>query len=233
MRASDQVSIGWSDPGQVVGEFARSLMDVVRERSRRIAGIYAAHGPLLTMQRNQIVATFLDESHAQWLLMVDTDVVLAVEAFDKLTAVAHAKERPVVGGLYFGLTSGPVPGQPPAGPAPLIYQDPEAPIPVWDYPEDTLINVNATGAGCLLIHRSVLAQIRAHATKAEGRDWCWFLDLPVDGYWFGEDFYFCARVQAEGFPIVVHTGVVLPHRRQFWLDDRTQAGLPGGRPRAT
>jgi hypothetical protein len=92
--------------------------------------------------------------------------------------------------------------------------------PVVDYPHDTLIQIDAAGTGCLLVHRSVLEAIQAAAEPAEGDAWCWFRDLPFEGNWLGEDLYFCRRVRALGFPIFGHTGAILPHRRKYWLDER-------------
>jgi len=80
--------------------------------------------------------------------------------------------------------------------------------------------VDAAGTGAILIHRRVLAAIRDASDGHEGRDWCWFRDLPVGGRWLGEDLYFCRRIRALGFPIVAHTGAILSHRRRYWLDER-------------
>ena len=63
------------------------------------------------------------------------------------------------------------------------------------------------------------------ADPHEGRDWCWFRDLPVNGLWLGDDLYFCRRVRALGFPIVAHTGAILQHRRRYWLDERQHEAL--------
>ena len=221
MRSADRVTIGWIDPGLVDGCFATSLLELVRARARRIDGFVRVEGGLLSRQRNEVVKTFLERTDVEWLLFIDSDETITVDAFDKLTAAAHAKDRPVVAGLYFGTQPGGPLGLP--RPVPHLYRradDGVSVVPVADYPADQVIEIDAAGTGCLLVHRRVLERIRELADEHEGPDWCWFRDLPVGGRWLGEDLYFCRRIRALGVPIVAHTGAILAHRRRFWLDER-------------
>ena len=221
MKSADRVTVAWIDPGLVEGGFATSMIELFRARSSRLDGMVRVEGGLLSRQRNEVVKTFLDQVATQWLLMIDSDQTISVEAFDKLIAAAHEKERPVVAGLYFGTLPNPE-GLLPT-PVPHFYRRADDGImvsPVVDYPTDELIEIDAAGTGCLLVHRSVLEKIRENAEPAEGNAWCWFRDLPLAGHWLGEDLYFCRRIRALGFPIWGHTGAILPHRRRYWLDER-------------
>lgn len=224
MRSKDRITIGWADPGTVEGEFAVRLMMLAQQRSSLIASFIRVEGSaLVSRQRNEIVSTFLDSTDSAWLLMLDADEVLSAQAFDKLVAAAHDTERPLVAGLYFGAfdQGGLIPT-----PVPLIYAAMDGKYAaLHDYPIDQLIEVDAAGTGCMLIHRSILEAIRATATEHEGSNWCWFNDGPINGHWFGEDLIFCRRVQAAGFPIHAHTGALLPHRKRFWLTDAHHAAL--------
>lgn len=219
MRTRDQVVISWPDPGQVEGAFATSIIELVRARGSRIDGVLRVEGGLLSRQRNEIVKHFLDDMTAEWLFMIDSDEQLSVAAFDKLVAAAHAEDRPVVAGLYFGTWPGNLIPQP----VPHLYRradDGVSVAPVLDYPPDKVIEIDAAGTGALLVHRSVLQAFRDNTDPHESIDWCWFRDLPVGGMWLGEDLYFCRRIRSLGFPIHAHTGAILPHRRRYWLDDR-------------
>lgn len=221
MKAADRVTVAWIDPGLVEGAFATSIVELFRARANRLDGIVRVEGGLLSRQRNEVVKTFLDHTSAAWLLMVDSDEVLPVEAFDRLVAAAHEHERPVVAGLYFGTLPNPN-GLLPT-PIPHFYRRTDDGVmvsPVTDYPRDTLIEIDAAGTGCILVHRTVLEAIRTHADPSEGDAWCWFRDLPFEGNWLGEDMYFCRRIRALGYPIHGHTGAILPHRRKYWLDER-------------
>lgn len=221
MRSADRVTIGWIDPGLVDGAFATSLIELVRARPGRVDGFVRIEGGLLSRQRNEVVKTFLDRTDVEWLLFIDSDEQISVESFDKLVATAHATERPVVAGLYFGTLPPGEMGLP--RPVPHLYRRAEdgiSVVPIGDYPDDTVIGIDAAGTGCLMIHRDVLLAVRAGADEHEGTDWCWFRDLPIAGKWLGEDLYFCRRIRALGYQIVAHTGAILSHRRRFWLDER-------------
>jgi hypothetical protein len=88
------------------------------------------------------------------------------------------------------------------------------------YPLDSIIEVDAVGTGCLLIHRSVLLDMQQKATPNQGKDWAWFVEGAIDGIYFGEDLLFSKRLKSMGYKIHAHTGAILPHHKQFWLDER-------------
>jgi hypothetical protein len=220
MKSAHKVSIGSCDPGTVNGAFAYRLIQLAQARSARLGPFVRVKGSgLLSKQRNRVVKQFLDGTKSDWLLLIDSDEQLSLEAFDKLLETAHDKERPVVAGLVFegfGFEGAPYPK-----PVPAIFQDaPEGFLPLYKYDKDSVFEIDAAGTGCLLIHRSVLEKMRETADKNQGIDWCWFWDGPVDGNWIGEDLLFCRRIRALGFPIYVNTGAILPHQKSYWLDER-------------
>lgn len=217
---ADKVVIGEIDPGQVDGMFYMSMFGIALARAAKIDGaLRVESGGLLSRGRCELVKQFLDYTDAKWLLMLDSDMQLSVDGFDKLLTAAHDTERPIIAGLYFMATR----GEYYPGALPLIFKgipNSTAFQPILDYPENQLIEVDSAGTGCLLIHRSVFEKIQADASPHEGDAWVWFRDMPVNGDWFSEDHYFCQRARGMGFPIHAHTGVVLPHRKKFWLSDK-------------
>jgi GT2 family glycosyltransferase len=218
MKSAHKVSIGSCDPGNVNGGFAFSLIQLAQARSSRLGPFVRVKGSgLLSKQRNRLVKQFL-ETKSDWLLMMDSDEQLSVEAFDKLIEAAHDKDRPIVAGLVFASFEI---GQAYPKPVPTIFEDAaEGFLPLNNYDKDSLFQVDAAGTGCLLIHRSVLESMRENADSHQGDSWCWFWDGPIEGIWIGEDLQFCRRVRSLGFPIYVHTGAILPHSKSYWLDDR-------------
>lgn len=220
MRMRDKVTIGWLDPGVVDGMFALSVANVNSERRDRVhALVRVESGGLLSRGRNELVARFLRSTRAEWLLMVDSDEQLGLDTFDKLIDAAHDTERPIVAGLYFGAW----PGDYYPTAMPLIFDavpGSSRHLPILDYPSDEVIEIDSAGTGCLLVHRSVFEKFQANATEHQGEDWCWFMDMPVNGDWFSEDHYFCSRARSLGFKIHAHTGATLPHRKQFWMSER-------------
>lgn len=220
MRTRDTVAIGWLDPGQVDGMFALSVASIYAERLPRMGALLRVEaGGLLSRGRNELVARFLDSTDCQWLLMLDSDERIDLPAFDKLIAAAHDGDRPIVAGLYFGAW----PGELYPAAVPLIFRRNAGTTTfnsVVDYPPNQLIEIDSAGTGCLLVHRSVFEKFRANANPHQGQNWCWFQDMPVNGDWFSEDHFFCARAREMGYPIYAHTGAVLEHRKRFWLSEK-------------
>lgn len=219
MKSGHKVTIGWCDPGQVEGEFAVRLMMLAMARRDRLGPMLRVEGSaLISRQRNELARAFLDDTDSDWLLILDADEVLDTPTFDKLIAAAHHLERPVVAGLYFAALDrgGLIPMPSPT----LFYDYGDGFAAINDYPADSVIEVDAAGTGCLLVHRSVFEAIRAKASEHEGPNWCWFNDGPINGHWVGEDMIFCRRIKEAGFPIHAHTGATLPHRKRFWLTEQ-------------
>ena len=218
MRSHDTISLGWCDPGTVDGEFAVAISMIAAARTPRLGPVIRVEGAcLISRLRNQIVSTFLAQSRAEWLLMLDADEVLSVPAFDALCDAADVDERPIVAGLYFGAFDM---GEAYPTPMPMVFaRDAETGgyQPIHDLPANEVIRIDAAGTGCLLIHRRVLEAMREHHTADEGPDYCWFIDGPVNGQWVGEDVAFCMRAAMRGFPLHAATAATLPHRKRYWL----------------
>jgi len=219
MRTKDTISIAWADPGMVEGEFAIALAQLMVARTSFFGPTIRCEGSaLISRIRNDLVAGFLDHTTSAWLLMLDSDEVLTIEAFDKLVATAHDASHPIVAGLYFGIRAR---RDSYPQPTPMILRATEVGYaPIDDYPTDRVIPVDAAGTGCLLMHRSVLEAMRDRATPDQGRMYCWFQDEPLEGHWWGEDVLFCRKAKALGFPIHAHTGAILPHRKRYWVTDK-------------
>ena len=223
MKTGHKVIIGFISPGHVDTLFALRLAALFREKRDRVVDVMTdENSGLLSRGRNQIAANFLDHpANADWLLMIDTDQQLTEEGFDKLVEAAHDTERPIVAGLYFGAWR----GEFYPTPVPLIFHRIEGTSrfrPLVEYPRDTLVEIDSAGTGCLLVHRSVFERIRERNDNPHDPAgiWCWFRDMAVNGDWFSEDHFFCSVAREVGFKLHAHTGVVLPHRKRFWMDER-------------
>jgi hypothetical protein len=218
MKAKDTVAIGWAHSGQVETEFALSLLEIVKQRPKKISAYYCVEGlGLLSKSRNIMVKHFLDNTDADWLLMLDSDERISVATFDLLCATADSDERPVLAGLYFAaLWEGGI-----LRPVPLIFVAvPEKGLQPWDnYPQNEVVKIAAAGTGCLLMHRSALQKVR-DAHGEENKDWCWFQDGPIGANkWLSEDLTFCTKLAQVGIEMHAHTGAVLQHRKPMWLDE--------------
>src|SRR6185436_12739012 len=94
------------------------------------------------------------------------------------------------------------------------------------WPPNALFEVSATGAACLLIHKSVFERIRdvkvpSRRGKAGFNDaFPWFQETEHDGGPVSEDITFCWRALQCEIPIHVNTAVQLGHikDRELTLD---------------
>jgi hypothetical protein len=172
--------------------------------------------------RNKAIADWLDDptrSHIDWWFWLDTDMGYNPDTVERLLAVADPKKRPIVGGLCFSLSEEADDGM--GGkrvePRPTLFKwVPELGcIGVADYPINTVMPVAATGAACVLIHRSVLEAIR----DEHGDTWYDRIPNPYVGGLHSEDISFCLRAGALGFPTLVHTGVRTTHLKHFWVGE--------------
>jgi hypothetical protein len=219
MKTAHKVSIGACDPGQVNAAWAYNMIQLSQARSSRLGPFVRIKGSgLLSKLRNRVVKSFLDDTKSDWLLMIDTDEQISVNVFDKLIEAAHDKERPVVSGLVFAAFDAHKHLYPKPVPA-IFAESPEGFLPLNNYDQNSIFEIEAAGTGCLLIHRSVLEKMREQADTNQGKDWCWFWDGPINGNWISEDLLFSRRIRQLGFPIHVHTGAILPHQKSYWLHD--------------
>lgn len=219
MKETEKVTIGICSPGQVATNFMTAILDIARSQKSLGQFISLQGSGVISRLRNQICATFLDKTKDDWLLMIDTDEMLSKDGFKKLIAAADAKTRPIVSGLVFGAWET---GQIYPEPIPCIFQVGEnggGMYPVHEYPIDQVIEIDAAGTGCLLVHRSILERFRAEANEHQGQHWGFFQDMPLNGEWIGEDLLFSLRAKSFGYKIHAHTGVILPHQKNYWLHD--------------
>lgn len=168
--------------------------------------------------RNQCCRHFLDETPGEWLWFIDTDMGFGPDIVQKLVDAADPVERPIVGGLCFGYmlrdendkTTNEFYGRElEILPTMYLFQDGQLGR-FTDYPDDELVQVSATGAACLLIHRDVLAKMRAEIGDR------WFHQLPHPDREYamtGEDIAFCAKAAKAEVPIYVHTGAKTSHEK--------------------
>ena len=221
-QAEDKrVCIAYIHPGQVSSFFCESLLATVlydawghRDRPRRIQNIYQDWSSAnISEARNRVTRRFLDRQDADWLLYIDSDMRWSPLDVDALLEVADHQDRPIVGGLAFGLMGEEL--------YPTIYHFAEidgqpTTIRIRNYPRDELIKVAATGAAFLLVHRSVLQAI---ADRQFNAAFPWFQETQHGDKPVGEDITFCLRAISAGFPIFVHTGIRIGHHKSQVLTE--------------
>lgn len=173
-------------------------------------------GPNISTARNKIVNDFLSRQKAPWLLMVDTDMAWAPDALDRLIEAADPLERPLTGALCYSQDTG-------GDCHPTMYELVENGDGVPGFiryhpgPDDSVVQVSATGAAFLLMHRAALKHIAAVSKDPAAP---WFRETALPGAplsLMGEDMTFCLRAGAAGIPVHVHTGVQVGHVKPVML----------------
>jgi len=212
---ADHAIIGYVRPTLVYGVFLESLVSTAMEcRTLLDAVLRYESGPNISTPRNLVVDEFLRRYEAPWLLMVDTDMVFAGDALDRLIAAADPVERPLVGALCYSPAAGEV--------RPTMYEITQKPggelgfAHLSSWPEDACVRVSATGTGFLLMHRDALLAVEKASGDAAAP---WFRESPVGAplALMGEDMTFCLRAGAAGIPVHVHTGVRVGHMKPQML----------------
>ncbi len=215
----DHAVIGYCHPGFVRAEFCASLISAVMEGKTLLDSVLTYEsGPNISTARNKITDDFLRNQRAPWLLMCDTDMVFAADALDRLIAAADPVERPLLGALCHSPAAGEV--------RPTMYEMTQkstgelAFVHRETWPQDTCVQVSATGTGFLLMHRRALETVAAYSKDAAAP---WFRESPVGAplALMGEDMTFCLRAGAAGLPVHVHTGVQVGHMKPVMLGKAT------------
>ena len=151
--------------------------------------IHADSGPVDTL-RNDIVEKAL-QLGATKLLMIDADMICHPKTVPSLLS----RNLPIVGALCFRR-------YPPFDSIMLKLTDiGYESINEWE--EDSLIEVDATGAGCIMYDMDVFRKMPA--------PWFKFQKDPESGLTIGEDIGFCQKLKAAGYKIFVDTAVPSDH----------------------
>jgi GT2 family glycosyltransferase len=193
------VMIGFPHDGRVHTEFMIALFDALAEDEGLISDVTPHPYPdgALDEARNEISRVFLD-SDCDWLWMLTTDMIMSPRTISALLTAAEEKSRPVIGALCVATSDG---GELQA----TCYGVARSGFTViTDLPDNTLLPVAATGASCLLIHRTVFTRITDADPDADGQ---WWTRIPYGDTLLGEDLSFFTRARLAGIPVHVHTGI--------------------------
>ncbi len=221
----DRVALAWCHPGTVTGAFCDSVARLLIHDAggdQFLTGegggtIGLRSGPRIAEGRNQVVRAFMKLKGPDWLWFVDSDMVFEPDALVRLMATADKAVRPIVGGLCYSGGMEDVGGYYEPEPVMFTVVD-NQPARIVEWPEDSVVPVDATGAACLLIHWSVLYKMLEKFGTTDGRPnpYPWFVEgwCSTDGAPWGEDAAFCIKARSLGFPIVVDTSVRVGHVKQ-------------------
>jgi hypothetical protein len=190
------------DGGNTRGEWAESVSKLVAYetwRNNLVSVIRVHSGPQMEEGRNMLVDKFLT-TPAEWLFMVDTDMVFDHDSVERLLETAYSTDTLMVGGLCFGINTE-------FGQFPTMYRTIDGMPHVLFNELEGIVSVDATGAAFTLTHRSLFENHRRDSHHP------WFHRRTVEasdvhpGGILGEDLSWCWHLRSEGVPIFVDTSV--------------------------
>lgn len=178
----------------------------LRIKNLKIPGEWSWHtvkGFPIDEARNQLVRMALKDS--EYMFFLDSDVVPPVDAILVLLSL----RLPFVCGLYWSKRQS---SKYPGGHWVAWHSlKPDVPLLPDNIPKTSLVEVEAVGMGCCLIHRKVFEKME----KAYGEWFAWTLRgsnaFTEGGKGRSEDIEFSQRVRSLGIPIYVNTRVRCMH----------------------
>jgi hypothetical protein len=223
----ETVSIAWCDNGMVDGKFMQGVTDVILKSGLKFESTLRSQGNQIARQRETIIHYWYEQNKAEWLLWVDSDVVISPEGVLKLWEQKDKNKRPIMTGVYFTTDN---PEEPLMVPMPTIFKfvDNEdggfGLARIHPLPKDQLIQVGAAGMGYVLMHRSVVTKIKEAVPDSQ-----LFMDIGVGKKFIGEDIYFFALCEKAGVPLWCDTSVTAPHMKRFSFDEHYYNAMTKGR----
>ena len=210
------LAIGWCDNGNTDGKFTEGVVSVALQCSNN--GINLTHsmrvqGNQIGRQRQVLFDYWADQIKTDWLLWVDSDIVMDIHVLTKVWDAADKIGKPVVTGTYFISKSdeGSL-----AKPFPALFFDMGEHIiqHVHPLPPDEIIKVDSAGFGFVLMHKSIVPIMRAKFP-----DQSMFAEQEnIGDKYVGEDIVFFRKLKETGIPLYAHTGALVRHIKRFSLD---------------
>jgi hypothetical protein len=214
---NDTVALGWCDNGTTDGKFTEGLTTAILagpQNGMIINTSLRVQGNQIGRQRQVLFDHWADKIKTDWLLWVDSDIVLNLDAMKLLWQTADKINRPVVSGVYFisKENEGTL-----MRPFPVLFDNVNEFQIKYHHPlpENQVLKVDCAGFGFVLMHKSIVPKMReAHPGKGM------FMETGdgQDDHFIGEDIIFFRRMEKAGIPLHAHTGALVKHIKRFSLD---------------
>lgn len=215
-KKNELLSIVWCDNGMVDGKFAEGLIFTFLNTIGKIpiSSAYRFFGGHIASQREQALNQWIKDDNTEWLLWVDSDVVLTADSLQKIWDIADKNERPVVTGTVFSAQEL---EQTLMKTYPLLFVDLEDGKieAIHPMPYDSIIKVDSAGMGFVLMHRSVILKM-----KKIFKDEPLFAEIGSDlaHQFVSEDIAFFRKLKKSGIQLYAHTGALAQHMKRFSVD---------------
>lgn len=212
----ERLSIGWCDNGMVDGKFAEGVVYTTLLAPTvgvPVANAVRVQGNQIGRQRQALFDMWYDQIKTEWLLWVDSDIVIDQNILKMLWDVADKHTHPVVCGVYFISKQN---ESPVMQPMPAVFNDiDEFTIQyLHPLPENQVVEIDNAGLGLCLMHRSVVEKLRAmfpdQSVFAEQEG--------IGDKYVSEDIVFFRKLKLAGVKVHAHTGALVKHMKRFAMD---------------
>jgi len=215
--SKETVALAWCDGGLVDGRFMDGLLLATMNAPKigiNIVNKIRVNGNQIGRQRQVLFDNWADVTKTDWLLWVDSDIVVTPDSLKLIWDSADKVSRPVVSGTYFVSKEN---ERSLMQPFPALFKEGsnkhELQI-IHPLPKNELIKVDSAGFGFLLMHKSIVPKLREvspnYSLFAE--------EEGVGDKYISEDIVFFRKLKATGIDLYAHTGAVVQHMKRFSLD---------------
>ena len=199
----------------VDGKFMQGVTDVMLHSGVKVITTLRSQGNQIGRQRETIVKAWYEQNKSDWILWVDSDVVISPETFLKLWDKRDAVDKPLLTGVYFTTDT---PEEPLMVPSPTVFEfvvnGNEIGIKrLHPLPKEKFLQVGAAGMGFVLMHRSVITRILEVKPNTPI-----FTEVGVNKSFMGEDIFFFALCNEAEVPVWCDTSALVPHMKRFSFD---------------
>ena len=215
--SKETVALAWCDGGLVDGRFMDGLLLAIMNAPKigmRVVNKIRVNGNQIGRQRQVLFDNWADVTKTDWLLWVDSDIVVTPDSLKLIWDSADKVSRPVVSGTYFVSKEN---ERSLMQPFPALFKEGsnkhELQI-IHPLPKNELIKVDSAGFGFLLMHKSIVPKLREvspnYSLFAE--------EEGVGDKYISEDIVFFRKLKTTGIDLYAHTGAVVQHMKRFSLD---------------
>ena len=215
--SKETLSVAWCDNGDTDGKFTEGLVYTLVVSGPRGIPVHNAirvQGNQIARQRQALIDMWYDEVKTDWILWVDSDIVLTFDVLKTLWDTADKVSRPVVSGVYF--ISKQMEGSL-MQPMPVLFNETGEEHKVkylHPLPHNEVVEVDCAGFGLVLMHRNAFKQMR----EKFGKDFFFAESNGIGEEFIGEDIAFFRKMKASGVPLYAHTGALVKHMKRFAFD---------------
>jgi GT2 family glycosyltransferase len=215
--SKETVALAWCDGGLVDGRFMDSMLLTMMNAPKigmNIINKIRVNGNQIGRQRQVLFDNWADVTKTDWLLWVDSDIVLTPDSLKLVWNAADKISKPVVSGTYFVSKEN---ERSLMQPFPALFKEGsnknELQI-IHPLPQNELIKVDSAGFGFLLMHKSIIPKMREVSPE-------YSLFAEEEGLadkYISEDIVFFRKLKTAGIDLYAHTGALVQHMKRFSFD---------------